>query len=385
MRPPLPSSTPLATARVECSGWAHTTVPEQPSTLTKVRSLPRKNQNGDETQMKSPRSRVPCLTQFPPGNQTRPRSGVVDDGKLSMQARVEVTKKYAAAYAAASKKDKTRILDQVVEVTGWNRDHARQQLGRRLVQPKGRVSVTVAVLDRRRAKPRKYSYDALLVLQKVWAVSGGSCGKYLAAVMTHWLDALEAEGELVNGTDRYSPEVRTELISMSAATIDRYLTPARAKDPIRGKSATKPGHMLRTSITIRKAGDEVEAEPGFFEIDTVAHCGPTLKGEFARSVNFTDVHIGWTFTRAIRNNAAVHVISAFDAFTDTVPYLVTGIDVDNGSEFINHDLMGWAGTKDVYFTRTRATTKPPSSRRTTTSCAATVSTTATTPRSSSSS
>ena len=302
-----------------------------------------------------------------------------------MQARVEVTKKYAAAYAVASKKDKTRILDQVVEVTGWNRDHARQQLRRRLVQPKGRTRATVAVLDRRRAKPRKYSYDALLVLQKVWAVSGGSCGKYLAAVMTHWLDALEAEGELVNGTDRYSPEVRTELISMSAATIDRYLTPARAKDPIRGKSATKPGHMLRTSITIRKAGDEVEAEPGFFEIDTVAHCGPTLKGEFARSVNFTDVHIGWTFTRAIRNNAAVHVISAFDAFTDTVPYLVTGIDVDNGSEFINHDLMGWAGTKDVYFTRTRATTKPPSSRRTTTSCAATVSTTATTPRSSSSS
>lgn len=73
-----------------------------------------------------------------------------------MSARVEVTKKYAAAYAQASKKDKARILDTVVEITGWNRDHAWQQLRARLAQPKGRVSATIAVIDRRRSKPRKY-------------------------------------------------------------------------------------------------------------------------------------------------------------------------------------------------------------------------------------
>ena len=28
---------------------------------------------------------------------------------------------------------------------------------------------------------RRYSYDTLKVLQKVWAVSGGHCGKHLAA------------------------------------------------------------------------------------------------------------------------------------------------------------------------------------------------------------
>ena len=55
-----------------------------------------------------------------------------DGEKLSMAARYEITKKYAAAYAAAPKKGKTLLLDQVVEVTGWNRDHARQQLVARL-------------------------------------------------------------------------------------------------------------------------------------------------------------------------------------------------------------------------------------------------------------
>ena len=270
-----------------------------------------------------------------------------------MAARFEVTKKYAAAYAAAPKKGKSQILDQVVEVTGWNRDHARQQLRRRLTQPKGRTSATVAVIDRRRTKPRKYSYDALIVLQRVWAASGGSCGQYLAPAMTDWLDALETEGALTRGEDRYSAAVRAELEQMSAATIDRYLAPARAKDPIRGKTTTRPGTMLRNSISIRKAGDEVEAEPGFFEVDTVAHCGPTLKGEFARTVNFTDIHTGWVFTHAIRNNAAVHVLAAFDTFIEHVPFAVTGIDCDNGSEFINHDLVGWAGQRDVFFTRSR--------------------------------
>lgn len=272
---------------------------------------------------------------------------------LSLSARVEITKKYAQAYGKASRKEKGLILDQVVAVTGWNRDHARQQLRRRLAQPKGRATATVAVLDRRRAKPNKYSYDALKVLQKVWATAGGICGKYLAASMVSWLDAMEAEGSLVAGVGRYSPAVRAELEAMSAATIDRYLAAVRAKDPLRGKSATKPGALLRNSISVRKAGDEVEAEPGFFEVDTVAHCGPTLKGEFVRSVNFTDMHTGWVFTTAVRNNAHIHVLGAFDRFIQAVPFMVTGIDCDNGSEFINHDLIRWAGDRDVFFTRSR--------------------------------
>ena len=57
--------------------------------------------------------------------------------------------------------------------------------------------------------------------------------------------------------------------------------------------------MLRSSIKIRKATDEVEASPGFFEGDAVAHCGASLKGEFGRTLNLTDMHIGWVFTRTV--------------------------------------------------------------------------------------
>ena len=267
-----------------------------------------------------------------------------------MSSRAEITSKYARMYAKTGKKDKGRILDQVVEVTGWSRDNARRQLRTAAVSPGPGRQVAVRP---RKARSRKYSYDALKVLQKVWAASGGQCGKYLAASMRLQLDGLERHGELVDGHDRYSPAVREELLSMSAASIDRYLATAKATDQIKGISTTKKSVLLRTSIKIRKAGDEVETEPGFFEGDTVAHCGPTLKGEFARTLNLTDVHIGWVFTRTMRNNAHTHVLTALRAAVRDIPYAVTGLDFGNGTEFLNKPVISWAGDKSIYFTRSR--------------------------------
>ena len=268
-----------------------------------------------------------------------------------MQSRAEVTTRYAKAYVKASKQDKGKVLDEVMSVTGWSRDNARRRLVAAAQRPPG-VGRQVAKKPRKQRAP-KYSYDALRVLQRVWAASGGQCGKYLAESMALQLDGLERHGELVDGTGRYSAAVRAELLSMSASSIDRYLKGAKASDQIKGISTTKPSPLLRSTIKIRKAGDEVEAEPGFFEGDTVAHCGPTLKGEFARTLNLTDVHTGWVFTRSVRNNAHVHILSALKAGVDEVPFEVTGLDFDNGSEFLNHAVIKWAGEREIFFTRSR--------------------------------
>ena len=270
---------------------------------------------------------------------------------LSMQSRAEVTTRYAKAYVKASKTDRGRVLDEVVAVTGWSRDNARRRLSQAAKRPPG----SGRQVARQPRKPRspKYSYDTVKVLQRVWAASGGQCGKYLAASMPIQLDGLERHAELVFGVDRYSPQVREELLAMSAATIDRYLKPAKATDQIRGVSTTKPSPLLRSSIKVRKAGDEVEAEPGFFEGDTVAHCGPTLKGEFARTVNLTDVHTGWVVTRSVRNNAHIHILTALKTAAEVVPFAVTGLDFDNGTEFLNHAVISWAAEREIFFTRSR--------------------------------
>ncbi len=115
---------------------------------------------------------------------------------------------------------------------------------------------------------------------------------------------------------------------------------------IREKTTTKPSPLLPSAITTGKAGcgHVVEAEPGFFEGDTVAHCGPTLKGEFSRTLNLTDVHTGWVVTTTVHNNAHVHTLSASKASVASVPFAVSGLDCDNGSEFLNYDVIGWAST-----------------------------------------
>ena len=124
-----------------------------------------------------------------------------------MTSRAEITARFAKAYVKASKKAKCQILDQVVEVTGWSRDNARRRLTAAAKRPPG-----LGRGAKRPRKPRspKYSYDTLKVLQKVWAASGGQCGKYLAASMAVQLDGLERHGELVFGRDRYSPGVRAK-------------------------------------------------------------------------------------------------------------------------------------------------------------------------------
>ena len=128
-----------------------------------------------------------------------------------MVSRAEVTTRYAKAYGKASKKDRGLILDQVMSVTGWSRDNARRRLAQAARRPPG-SGRSVAARPRKPRAP-KYSYDALKVLQRVWAASGGQCGKYLAASMVLQLDGLERHGELEFGRDRYSTKVRHELLA----------------------------------------------------------------------------------------------------------------------------------------------------------------------------
>ncbi|MDQ3276199.1 MAG: DDE-type integrase/transposase/recombinase [Actinomycetota bacterium] len=267
-----------------------------------------------------------------------------------MATRHEITKKYAREYGGASKLGKGRMLDELVAVTGWSRANARRAIG-----TASRRRGPVRAVRRKRRAPT-YGYDTLKVLIQVWTLVGEPCGKYLAPIMAQSLAQLEGFGELDQVSDRLTEEVRAQLVVMSPATIDRMLAPTRTARYPAAKSATRPSVTLRSSIGVRQGMDAMEQAPGFFEIDLVAHCGHTLKGEHAWTLTATDVFTGWTENVAIRNRAHTHVVAAIEAVRTRLPYPMVGLDCDNGGEFINHALVTWCAERTIFMTRARAHT-----------------------------
>ena len=265
-----------------------------------------------------------------------------------MGARREITKKYARQYQRATKPEKSRLLDALVETTGWSRDHARRAI--RTTSSRTGPAQPAA----RKPRPRKYSYDALKVLQHVWTVTGQPSGKYLAAVMDDTVDRLVRFREFGPVAGRATGPVLAELRSMSAATIDRYLKPHRAAAyPAHGLSGTKPSHILRSAIPVRTPMSEPATTPGFLELDTVAHCGHTLSGEFLWTLSATDPVTGYTLLRTVKNKAFKHISAGLDWILGNAVSPVTGMDFDNGSEFMNFGVIDWAGSHSIPLTRSR--------------------------------
>lgn len=167
------------------------------------------------------------------------------DYGMSLSARREISKKEAGQYFRASKKGKGEILDRLVIEIGWSRANARRQLGRAFKR-RGPARIVA-----RRPRPPTYGYDTLKVLQQVWVVAGQPCGKYLAAVMDATLANMESHmgsGSFGRVRTRYSPEVRTQLLTMSAATIDRLLAPFKLSMYPDGKSTTRSRRNQYTEV-----------------------------------------------------------------------------------------------------------------------------------------
>jgi len=258
---------------------------------------------------------------------------------MSFQAKRELLAQTTARYQAARPAQKTGILDEFVAATGYTRKYAIRVL---------RHPPPVAAAITRPRAPR-YGPPVQAALHVAWEAANGICGKRLVPFLPELVLALERHGHLA-----LTDDVRAQLLTLSAATADRFLARARRAAGPRGIATTKPGALLKRQVPLRTFAGWDDATPGFVEADLVAHCGPQASGAFLHTLVLTDVATGWTECLPLLTRSHDAVIGALDQVRQLLPFPLVGLDTDNGPEFLNYELLGYCERERITFTRGRA-------------------------------
>lgn len=262
-----------------------------------------------------------------------------DEAMMSMKSKRELLTTVSPRYVLASGADKAHILDAFVAATGYHRKYALALLHHPPI-PQSRPS--------RRPRAKTYTLAVQCALVRLWDIAGRMCSKRLVPGLPDLLDALERHDELA-----LDAPTRALLLTLSAATADRLLAPARRAALPRGRTTTKPGSLLRHQIPIRTFADWDDAQPGFFEIDLVGHGGESTSGEYLHSLVLTDIPTQWTECVALPNRGEQAVCTALTDVQTRVPVPMCGLDSDNGGEFINHLLVRYCTRERITCTRCR--------------------------------
>ncbi len=270
---------------------------------------------------------------------------------LTMKEKRSVAAVKAAGYNQATRLEKTRRLDELVELTHYTRRHARRlmsQQGKKLWLNQKTKVVGDLKLRQRRERARMYDESVKVGLVKLWKMMDYICGKRLQPALAELIEVLERHNEL-----SCDAPTKAKLRKISAATIDRLLRPERRKYELRSRSRTRPGTLLKHQIPIRTFSDWDEQRPGFAEIDLVGHDGGHAVGDYCQTLDLTDIATTWTETMAVKNKAQVWVFAALKKLRQNLPFPLLGLDSDNGGEFINTQLERYCRDQKLTFTRSR--------------------------------
>ena len=257
---------------------------------------------------------------------------------MSMDSRREYVNLKSRQYRnATSRKEKTEIINEVVSSLKYNRKHAIRVLNNPMPAVKPKYT---------RKRPIEY-VEAMPAIQLVWESLDYPCAERLHPVLLSTANLLEHHGEVT-----LSPVVREQISQISCSTLARRI--ANWDSPITKFALPhqKGGARLKAEIpvAIYKFG---ENRPGALQIDLVEHNGGNSSGHYAYTLTVVDIVSGYSRRMAVLGRGQAGIHAALAEIIQQWPHRPWGLHSDNGSEFINNQLVRFCKDQDLEFTRSR--------------------------------
>lgn len=260
-----------------------------------------------------------------------------------METKKNIFKEHLPAWLAADKKGRGEIVRHLCAVAK--------------VHPKSvprsfkRVQMHDAGIPEKRGRDIVYGPDVIAALKTVSEAASHPCGENLHALIPEYVRIFQRDGIW-----KHDADATAKLLAMSCATVKRKAEKfSHLRKMVRGKSTTKPG-SIKSLIPIR-SGPWTDAPAGTVQIDTVAHCGDSIAGDFIYTVNATDTATLWGERRAQWNKGQSQTIASMEHIDAAFPFGILEWHPDTGSEFINWLCKGWVEARDQRLTRSRPNRK----------------------------
>jgi hypothetical protein len=233
------------------------------------------------------------------------------------EPRNEHIKRLRERYRQADKRTKTAMLTEICLTWNIDRKHLIKLLSGKRGGPKKKAG-------------RKARYDGRLVrhITVLWDSMERIHPKRIKAAIPIWLPFYRDPD--------FDPNLKSQLLKMSASTIERFLN--RGRKVIKGLSLTRRSKFFRYRIPLTATHDKI-INAGHVAADTVAHCGDDISGSFVWSLTVTDRLTAWTENRALPDKKANTVKNAMNSIESQLPFKLRSIQTDCGTEFLNFVMM----------------------------------------------
>ena len=258
---------------------------------------------------------------------------------MDMQSRKQYLQEVQKEYLEVSKKEKIRLLNEVVKRTRLNRKYLIRRLS---------VKTRWHPLSKRAPRSREYASDLIEPLVHLWDIFDEPCGQRLVTNIREELERLRQFEEIL-----VSDKQAQQLKKISAKTIDRLLEHEKSIRLIAEKYERKNIPLLYQKIPTKLSDEWNRDELGQIQIDGVEHCGQSNQGEFLVTISSTDISSHWWEGEIVLGKGQTRTLNALKAIRQRFPISWEEIHPDNGASFINYFVYDYAHKTKIKFSRSR--------------------------------